>query len=501
MMKYTIALVVSTLASVLADSNVLLPPPAVENAKEEIAVVWINGAFCSTEAYKTLAQEFQKQAAAEGIKAWVDIPAFVFETPEPLEMSEAINTAKSVLQQGGFPEGNKMFVASHSLGTYQTQNFLKKNPDAFEGHMMMGGGITRDNYVNNNATGLTEINLVPSVSIFGSKDGLYRISRAAEAYFHQVENIAPAMKNRYPVVVVEGASHGTFMDEKMLPSKVASDDLQPDITEAEGHGKVASVMVNFLKVQLDLEDGLESLESTVATSGQFLEPLIEGMKEEGSYFIKIPCYNISTINPDWQKLQCMKGSPFIAKAQVINGGSTAAEDVVVKSSDNFHRCYSVAPHHLPDVTNNKTCGPNDPKPCELDIFTVSEAFYNRLSPFDTGSTENAALEIKSKLLSTQNVQMHAGVANPDFNKLDGDKVHCKHINQASLEWGLSKASKEAMDRYNKLGTKMVIGDDIGPLNVGPLWLWTYMKLTTNADKTETVFQAPYMSTPTNYWES
>lgn len=171
-----------------------------------------------------------------------------------------------------------------------------------------------------------------------------------------------------------------------------------------------------------------------------MAPLIEGMIEEGSYNIKVPCYNISTINPDWQKKQCMKGSPWIEKAQVINGGSTSAEDVIVKSSDNFHRCYSVAPHHLPDVTNNKTCGPNDPKPCEIDVFTVSEAFYNRLSPFDTGETENAALEIKAKLLSTQNIQMHAGVPNPDFKKLDGDSTHCQKINQASLEWGLSKVS-------------------------------------------------------------
>jgi len=196
----------------------------------------------------------------------------------------------------------------------------------------------------------------------------------------------------------------------------------------------------------------------------------------------------------------MKGSPWIAKAQVINGGNTAAEDVVVKSSDNFHRCYSVAPHHLPDVTNGKVCGPSDPKPCEIDIFTVSEAYYNRLTPFDTGMSENAAIEIKAKLLSTQNVQMHAGVKDPDFHKLDEDKVHCQHINQASLEWGLSKASKEAMDRYNKVGTKMVIGTDIGPLNVGPLWLWTYMKESMSSDKKTATFQAPYMSTPTNYWE-
>jgi len=55
----------------------------------------------------------------------------------------------------------------------------------------MGGGITRGNYVNNNSTGLTEIDMIPTLSIHGTKDGLYRISRSAEGFYHQVENIAP----------------------------------------------------------------------------------------------------------------------------------------------------------------------------------------------------------------------------------------------------------------------------------------------------------------------
>jgi hypothetical protein len=277
----------------------------------------------------------------------------------------------------------------------------------FAAHIMMGGGILRENYVNNNSTGLTEIDMITSLSIHGTKDGLYRISRSAESFYHQVENIASTYKNKFPVVVVEGGSHGTFMDETKMSSYVQSHDLMPDITEPQGHSIISAYMVDFISVQLGAE--VDTLESSQETAGLFLGPLIEGMKYEGSYNIKVPCYNISTINPEWQHLQCMKGSPFIAKAQVINGGDTTAEGVVVKSSDNFHRCYSVAPHHLPDVTNNKTCGPSDPKPCEIDIFTVSEAFYNRLTPIDTGMSENAALEIKAKLLSTQNVQGHAGV--------------------------------------------------------------------------------------------
>jgi len=107
---------------------------------------------------------------------------------------------------------------------------------------------------------LTEINTVPSLSIHGSKDGLYRISRSAEAFYHQVENIAPAYKNRYPVVVAEGVSHASFMDEKMMSSFVAANDLMADMPEAEAHSVVAKIMVNFITHQLGFDDAEEGLE-------------------------------------------------------------------------------------------------------------------------------------------------------------------------------------------------------------------------------------------------
>jgi len=57
----------------------------------------------------------------------------------------------------------------------------------------MAGGLARDHRSNNNDTGLTEFNYdVPTLSIFASKDGLQRVTRAAEAYFHQFLNIQPS---------------------------------------------------------------------------------------------------------------------------------------------------------------------------------------------------------------------------------------------------------------------------------------------------------------------
>jgi len=38
-------------------------------------------------------------------------------------------------------------------------------------------------------------------------------------------------------------------------------------------------------------------------------------------------------------------------------------------------------------------------------------------------------------------------------------------------WALSNVSEKAKERYEKLGKKLVVGDDRGPFNAGPLWIW------------------------------
>jgi len=55
-----------------------------------------------------------------------------------------------------------------------------------------------------------------------------------------------------------------------------------------------------------------------------------------------------------------------------------------------------------------------------------------------------------------------------------------------------------MERYNKYGKKLVIGDDKGPYNVGPVWIVEYLAYEDNADKTETLVRSPMMRTPDNY---
>jgi len=56
----------------------------------------------------------------------------------------------------------------------------------------------------------------------GTRDGLYRISRNAESYFHLVSNIDPKQANDYDVVVLKGVNHGLYCDAKYITAFVKS---------------------------------------------------------------------------------------------------------------------------------------------------------------------------------------------------------------------------------------------------------------------------------------
>jgi hypothetical protein len=214
---------------------------------------------------------------------------------------------------------------------------------------------------------------------------------------------------------------------------------------------------------------------------------------EGSYSLKNACYDSELVNPP--NTQCMHGSEWTKTAQKIMGGDISKLNADITTDDNFHQVYTTTPVHLPTI-HNKCDGV---APCTLDSITVTENFYNRLNQFDTGSTEIGATEMKAKLMSRQAVQQAAGNTKADFHETDEVGNRCADINKEALNWALENASADAIERYNRVGKKLVIGDDKGPYNAGPLWIWYYMEYVDNADKTETVIQSPMMRTPTDYF--
>lgn len=65
-----------------------------------------------------------------------------------------------------------------------SQKYAKDHTDTIKGQILMGSVLTRDNH-SLNADGTTHFNYpVPTLTLGGTKDGLMRITRMAEAYYH-----------------------------------------------------------------------------------------------------------------------------------------------------------------------------------------------------------------------------------------------------------------------------------------------------------------------------
>ena len=247
-----------------------------------------------------------------------------------------------------------------------------------------------------------------------------------------------------------------------------------------------------------------------------LNPIIEALKLEGSYHLKPPCFNKELIN--LESPICMHGSPWSEIGQRIMSGlsdlnkekevekkgflkyfndkDSNFEKFNVTVNDNFHRVWAATPSHIP-VINNK-CN-STMISCNLNITTVSELNYEYEDDLDLGISSNTAQEIKSKFVSRQNSYISAGFTNTTFD-IDST-IKCSDINKKSFEWALNAVPSEVKARYLQYGIPYEFGDDTGPYNAGPLWIWHYMTYEMNKEKTANVVHSPYMSTPVDYWLS
>ena len=479
-----------------ADPVYLAPPKSASHLKP-IAVIWIHGMKCQPQAYKTIAQEFQQVAAEKGFKVWVGIPQFFLNIPQPLMMDHYVKSTFRVLKSKYSFPGNQIYLAAHSLGGVMTQLYAKGKSDFIKGQILMGAVLLRNTrHINNE--GKTSFDYdIPTLTLNAELDGLMRITRSAEAYWHANTNIVKDQTDKFPVVALEGLSHSSFMDFSMIPSTVRSSDIQPEVDEKTGHNMTSNLVASFIASIEGEQNAWINSKKSIDYTKDFMKPLLEAMELEGSYNLKQPCYSKSLINEN--RPDCWKGSKWSEHAQFIMGGDFFKLNAGIDTQDNFHRVYTINPVHLPQINNS--CVPPKQRvlPCSLGSITVTENFYNRLNSLDTGKYEIGAVEMKAKLMSRQSVRIAAGDKQADFHQTDEVGNRCGEINQEALNWALAKANSKAMARYTLYGKKLVIGDDLGPFNAGPLWIWHYLKYVDNEEKTETKIQSPMMRTPSDYF--
>lgn len=141
--------------------------------------------------------------------------------PIPVEIGVYINNVKDEMRSKGM-KTEKIFYGGHSLGGSTMASYIKDNFEDAEGTFAWGA------YTNIGIEDPAKNYPSPFLTVGAEFDGwMARITRISESYYymkHSSLNETAALE-RYPVVVIPGCNHASFLSG-IAPSKVQETDLR-----------------------------------------------------------------------------------------------------------------------------------------------------------------------------------------------------------------------------------------------------------------------------------
>lgn len=340
------------------------------------------------------------------------------------------------------------------------------------------------------------------MALGGTLDGLFRITRHAENYYHYTKTLQDA---NFPTVLFEGVSHMQF-SSGTPPALVAHSDLQPEVSYAEAHTEIAETIALFLEAQINKNStAAAALAMKSADTGAIVEPITLSQKQEAFQYLTPTCNSDFPLPascpaypryPSGQKSGsnpgvCACGTPWSATAQGLLGPNTSTYSV--DATDAVHGVSDINPIHLPHIWNNCSA-----PPCRLNITTVTYPSYPTLTFLDTGFSYISADELRVKLVSRQAMLMAAGETNVNFTATDVVPSLCAAVNELAWKWALQVSGQVALNRFNKIGIPMAFGQDIFLGNAGPLWIENPIEYKYNSDKSVMNVYSPCSHTPVDY---
>eukprot|EP00942_MAST-04A_sp_MAST-4A-sp1_P015053 g15053.t1 len=486
-----------------ASSQQLLKP--IKQGTKQVGIVFVQGAQIAPEAYLPLAKKIQKESA---LSIYIVIPAFALNTPEPLVLSSGIKNGIKAMYDAGLDKNADLIMMGHSLGGAMLQDYVFKCTNC-KAQVLMGAGLLRK-YRNGSMASDYPVN---TLTIDGTLDGLYRVTRQAENYYHYVLHPQNDKPLNFPVVVYEGVSHMQFASGTP-PFLVKKSDLKPTVTEEVAHNLTARTIALYMDVQLqtvNAGNAAKALQAEMDQTGVLVQPLINALEQEGFKHFISPCntdYNMPSQCPFYPRYpgkqrsgtnpsSCLCGTPWTTKvAMEVMGGLGDNSKVTYDVLDGIHAVSDINPIHLPHVWS-PVCQ-NENEGCTLNLTTVTEAIYSKLDSFDTGYSYTSASELRVKMMSRQSVWMSVGRKNVNFTETDVVPNTCADINKLAWQYALKNAGETALNRFNAIGEPLVFGKDLGPYNAGPLWIYNGLKYEDAKDKSEMTIQSPMMHTDVDY---
>ena len=424
-------------------ADVILKP--LNTGKEHVGIIFVQGTKYNPDQFVGLLQKVQ---AMSELSVWVGIPQFTNNNVKADEIPAALARCLAELRESGMQTSEIFYVGEYVGGAY-LQDYLLNHDSNASGLVLLGSFLSRENR--------SKFPL-PSLTIGGGRDGLVRVTRIMEAYYHQVLHSSLPMNEtckRQAVVVLDQLCHSQFADGTGVDG-IYGVDFVPTMFLDDAHTTIGWLITSFIEVHTGNDNHLNKLINSVETTGDFLHPLLTAFTMEGYYHFKPPCYD----NPP--SPSCTIGCGWTEHAMSIMAG---LKNAIVNDTDGFHPVSEIKHIHHPKIHN--TC-PSDQSNCTLQVTSVSENVYFKTDKYDIGITNTSAIEIRAKLKSRQAVMEAVGNRHVKFNSTDGGSL-CGEINTAALSWALSITDSNTLADYVQHGQPLVIGEDKGPYDIFPEW--------------------------------
>lgn len=486
----------------LATNATIIPPLPEKQGLQPVALIVIPGAQINNSAYGDLVAAIQQQSSTMAI--WGVLPAFFAELPLPIPpfFGEVVQAAISELYDAGFPrEITKHAFLGHSLGSASIQSYLFSNPQIAFAQIITGGALLRQ-YRNESLTGGKPYP-VPTITIAGELDGLMRLSRIAEGYYHQISNPQPVDSAgwvNFPIHVLLGHNHMQVASGP-APATVLKMDLKAEISFDESHQLIAQSACAFLDVQYlgvnNAPDAAALQQKLTNDAGTLLDPLISSLVLEANHRLAPPCnsdhpaphcpYYAAWPIPSTPRTPspdsfCWCGVPWVSQVAQPVLANVSSDRYNLTVVDAQHDVTNINPFHHPHSWTN--CSQATEFPCALNTSTVSQNMYASFDDFDTGFVSMTASELRVKMKSRQDYRRCTTDPFAVWTDYDNNvnANYCGEINQLALEWAWNNAGSTARARYSQYGQQLVIGADIFPLlEIGPLWIYNPLNYTQTVD--------------------
>lgn len=315
---------------------------------------------------------------------------------------------------------------------------------------------------------------VPVLSIGGSKDGIVRVSRIAEAFYtQQVSSEGQAVQ--LPVIVIDKLTHSSIIDGEtsLLSESIKSSDLVSDLSVSDAVSSIVDAVSLFASAK--------DIDMTFTTS--FLQPFIDMfVHSEASWFFT--GFDDEHGSSPWAALAQRYMAEPLESQYNWNLGN---EFHLLSDEDKIPPYYREK--HRPSVSVRGNT---------ITTSTVAQLRYVEISPAvaafglngdaiieeekinvlgkieDNGSGYVSAIEIATKISSRQLIYNATGVFNPADTLDSGNR--CAMINQKAFDLAFNSSSLDAQNVFTKFGKPIAFQNDTtAVIPAGPWWIWSYLE--------------------------